>query len=79
LSNYAPEKQEIIKDRIKNMNPQEKELELQLIAAETRAQLEYADQIKGAMEKDKEARAERRARGKETAGDQLKRLWGWDS
>ena len=79
LSTYAPEKQEIIKDRIKNMNPQEKELELQLIAAETRAQLEYADQIKSAMEKDKEARAERRARGKETAGDQLKRLWGWDS
>jgi hypothetical protein len=79
LSTYPPEKQEIIKDRIKNMNPQEKELELQLIAAETRAQLEYADKIKGAMEKDKEARAERRARGKETAGDQLKRLWGWDS
>lgn len=54
LSSYAPEKQEIIKDRIKNMNPQEKELELQLIAAETRAQVEYADQIKSAMEKDKE-------------------------
>lgn len=79
LSSYAPEKQEVIRNRIKDMNPQEKELELQLIAAESRAQLEYADQIKGAMEKDKVERAERRARGKETAGDQLKRLWGWDS
>lgn len=79
LSSYAPEKQEVIRNRIKDMSPQEKELELQLIAAESRAQLEYADQIKGAMEKDKVERAERRARGKETAGDQLKRLWGWDS
>lgn len=78
LSSYAPEKQQAIKERIKDMNPQEKELELQLIAAESRAQLEYADQIKGAMEQDKIERAERRARGKETAGDQLKRLWGWD-
>jgi hypothetical protein len=79
LSTYSPEKQEVIRNRIKDMNPQEKELELQLIAAETRAQAEYADQIKGAMEKDKIERAERRARGKETAGDQLKRLWGWDN
>jgi hypothetical protein len=78
LSSYSPEKQEVIRNRIKDMNPQEKELELQLIAAESRAQLEYADQIKGAMEQDKIERAERRARGKETAGDQLKRLWGWD-
>jgi hypothetical protein len=79
LSTYAPEKQEAIRHRIKDMSPQEKELELQLIAAESRAQLEYADQIKGAMETDKVERAERRARGKETAGDQLKRLWGWDN
>ena len=78
LSSYSPEKQEVIRNRIKDINPQEKELELQLIAAESRAQLEYADQIKGAMEQDKIERAERRARGKETAGDHLKRLWGWD-
>jgi hypothetical protein len=79
ISSFAPEKQEAIRKRIKDMSPQEKELELQLIAAEGRAQLEYADQIKGAMEQDKIERAERRARGKETAGDQLKRLWGWDN
>jgi len=79
LSSYAPEKQEVIRNRIKDMTPQEKELELQLIAAESRAHHEYANEIKTAMEQDKIERAERRARGKETAGDQLKRLWGWDS
>lgn len=78
LSSYSPEKQEVIKDRIKDMNPQQRELELQLIAAETRAQLEYADQIKSAMEKDKEERAARRERGRETIGDKLKGAWGWD-
>lgn len=78
LSSFAPEKQAAIKERIKNMNSQEKELELQLIAAETRAQLEYADQVKGAMDQDKQDRAARRERGKETPGDTLKRLWGWD-
>ncbi|KAM0717293.1 hypothetical protein Q7P37_007145 [Cladosporium fusiforme] len=78
LSSYAPEKQEAIRERIKDMEPQQKELELQLIAAEARAQLEYADQIKSAMDKDKEERASRRDRGRETMGDKLKNAWGWD-
>lgn len=79
LSSYSPEKQEAIKKRIEGMDAQQRELELQLIAAESRAQLEYAGQIKGAMDQDKIERAERRARGKETPGDTLKRLWGWDN
>lgn len=78
LSSFAPEKQEAIRNRIKDMDPQQKELELQLVAAETRAQLEYADQIKDAMEKDSKDRAARRESGRETPGDTLKRLWGWN-
>ncbi|WPG97277.1 Hypothetical protein R9X50_00005100 [Acrodontium crateriforme] len=78
LSQYAPEKQEQIKESLKGMNERERELELQLIAAETRAELEYADKIKAELAVERQARAERRDRGKETIGDTIKRLWGWD-
>lgn len=78
LSEYSPEKQKVIREKIKGMEPEERELELQLIAAESRSQLEYAEQIRKAMEEEGERRKERRERGKETIGDSLKRLWGWD-
>ena len=78
LSSYSPEKQEVIRNRIKDMNPQEKELELQLIAAESRAQIEYADQIKERLEAERQDRHARRERGRETVGDAIKRMWGWD-
>ena len=77
LSAYTPEKQEEIKERVKGMSEQERELELQLIAAETRAQLEYSDQVKERMEEERIHRAQRRERGKETVGDTIKRWWGW--
>lgn len=78
LSSYSPEKQEEIKQRIKGLSKDQKALELQLIAAEERAKLEYADQIRDRMEEEKAHREDRRARGKETMGDTIKRMWGWD-
>lgn len=78
LSSYSPEKQAEIKERIKDMSDSEKEVELQLIAAESRAHLEYADKIKARFEDERQHRAERRERGKETMGDAIKRWWGWE-
>lgn len=78
LSSYSPERQAEIRERIKDMSAQEREVELQLIAAESRAQLEYADKVKEKFEEERAHRAERRERGKESFGDSIKRLWGWD-
>ncbi|KAI5370742.1 hypothetical protein Slin15195_G016150 [Septoria linicola] len=76
LSSYTPEKQEEIKKRIEGLSPAEKEVELQLIAAESRSQFEYAEKIARHLEEEKQHREERRERGKETIGDTLRRLWG---
>ncbi|KAK5123381.1 hypothetical protein LTR85_002813 [Meristemomyces frigidus] len=78
LSAYSPERQEQIKKQIEGLSERERELELQLIAAESRAQLEYAEQIRQRLDEERESRLERRGRGKETVGDTIKRLWGWD-
>lgn len=78
LSSFPPEQQEEIKKRIEGLPKHERELELQLMAAESRAQMDYAQQINDRLEEEKKHRAERRERGKETIGDNLKRLWGWD-
>ncbi|KXT06396.1 hypothetical protein AC578_6007 [Pseudocercospora eumusae] len=75
LSSYTPEKQDEIKKRIEGLPPRERELELQLIAAEARSQMDYAERIAENMETEKRHREERRARGKETIGDTLRRLW----
>jgi len=78
LSDFNPEKQEAIKKRIEGMSELERDLELQLIAAETRATREYAEKVHETFEEERQHRLDRRARGKETVGDTMKRLWGWD-
>jgi len=78
LSAFTPERQAEIKEKIKDMPQAEREVELQLIAAESRAQMEYADRIKEKLDEERAHRAERRERGKESVGDSIKRLWGWD-
>lgn len=77
-SAYSQEKQDEIRKRLKGLNEHQKEIELQLIAAESRAQLEYADMIKDRMEEERVTRADRRDRGRETFGDTIKRWWGWE-
>lgn len=77
LSAYAPEKQDEIQQRLKGLNEHEKQIELQLIAAESRSQMEFADRVGQHMEEERQHRAERRERGHETVGDTIKRWWGW--
>ena len=74
---YPPDKQEEIKERLKGLSEQQKEIEMQLIAAESRAQLEYVDLLKERFEEERVHRAERRERGRETVGDTIKRWSGW--
>lgn len=77
LSAFTPEKQKEIKERLQGMSDEQREVELQLLAAESRAQLEIAGKIKDVMEEERQHRADRRERGKETIGDTLKRMGGW--
>jgi hypothetical protein len=77
FSNLPPAKQEEVKKRTEGLSPAEKELELQLIAAETRSRMEYAERLGERMQEEKQHRDERRERGKETVGDTLRRLWGY--
>lgn len=78
FSSYSPEKQKEISERIQGLTGVERELELQLFVAEERAQSEYMHRIEQLSEDEKRHRAERRERGRETVGDSIKRMWGWD-
>lgn len=78
LSSYPPEKQDEIQGRLKGLSEWQKEVELQLIAAESRAQLVYADKVREEKEAERVTRASRRERGKETVGDTIKKAWGWE-
>lgn len=78
LSDYTPERQEQIKKQLEGLSPAERELEMQLIAAERRAQLEVSEKINERYREEAVGRRDRRERGRETVGDTLKRMWGWD-
>ncbi|GAB7358543.1 hypothetical protein MBLNU230_g2605t1 [Neophaeotheca triangularis] len=78
LSHLSADKRQKVVERIKDMSEMEKEVELQLVVAETRAEVEYAEKIRDVMKDEQEHRRDRRERGKETFGDSIKRLWGWD-
>jgi hypothetical protein len=78
LSSFTPEKQAEIKARLQGKSKAEQELELQLVVGETRATIDWAERIREQMEEERKNRADRRARGKETFGDTIKRYWGWE-
>ena len=77
LADFPVEKQREVKERLKTLTPAEREVELQLMAAESRAMKEYTDQIVEQLQEDKRQRDERREQGQETVGDSLKRIWGF--
>ena len=79
LSDYTPEKQKDILKAVERLDGREREVELQLIAAESRARLEVQDRVAQTRREDDAARLERRERGKETFGDTLRRLWNGGS
>ena len=78
LDIYAADKRKDIEKRLAGMNKAERELEIQLIVAESHASVEYAQKIRDYYEGEKAARVDRKERGRETFGDSIKRLWGWD-
>jgi hypothetical protein len=78
LSVMAPEKRDALRKRIEGMSEADKELEMQLAAAEIRSKFDWAEKYHERLEEEKKSRAERRERGRETPGDTIKRLWGWD-
>lgn len=78
LDIYSVEKRKEIEKRLAGKAPAERDLEVQLMVAESQASVEYADRISQYYEEERKTRADRRERGRETFGDSIKRLWGWD-
>lgn len=76
LSEFPEPKQKEVRERLKNLTEAERQVELQLIAAESRAMREYSDQIEEELKAQRTAREQRRAQGKESFGDTVKRLLG---
>ncbi|KAF2717312.1 hypothetical protein K431DRAFT_288618 [Polychaeton citri CBS 116435] len=67
-----------LKEKWKGMSPTERQLELELLEAEARSVRPYADKVTETFEQERQRRAERRERGRETVGDTIKRWAGWD-
>ncbi|KAI5217961.1 hypothetical protein E4T41_08620 [Aureobasidium subglaciale] len=78
LDMYTGEKRKALEQSLENKTPAEREIEIQLIAAEARANAEYAAVVHEHFEAEKHIREGRRERGRETVGDTIKRAWGWD-
>jgi len=79
LDMYTGEKRKAIEQSLADKKGAERELEIQLMAAEARANAEYAAVVHEHYEAEKKVRESRRERGRETVGDSIKRAWGWDS
>jgi hypothetical protein len=79
LDMYTGEKRKAIEQSLADKKGSERELEIQLMAAEARANAEYAAVVHEHYEAEKKIRESRRERGRETVGDTIKRAWGWDS
>ena len=79
LNDLSPEMQAEVKERLRKLTASEREVELQLLAAEGRAMKEYTEQIDRQLEDEKRNREARREHGKETVADSLKRMWGYGS
>lgn len=78
LDIYSADKRKEIEKKLAGKTPAERELEIQLLVAESNATNEYADMIRDFYSEEKKLRADRKERGRETFGDSIKRMWGWD-
>ncbi|CAD0039089.1 unnamed protein product [Aureobasidium pullulans] len=79
LDMYAGEKRKALEQSLADKTPAEREIEIQLMAGEARANAEYAAVVHDHFEAEKKTREGRKERGRETVGDAIKRAWGWDS
>lgn len=78
LDIYAADKRKEIEKRLAGKSKMERELEIQLLVAESNASVEYAEKIRDYYDEERVARAQRKERGRQTFGDTMKSLWGWD-
>lgn len=78
LDIYSEEKRKAIEARLAGKTPAERELEIQLLVADSNNSAEYAGKIEEYFKEEQKSRADRRERGRETFGDTIKRMWGWD-
>ncbi|EMC94398.1 hypothetical protein BAUCODRAFT_547292 [Baudoinia panamericana UAMH 10762] len=78
LEDYTPETRQQLMKKLQKMTPMERELELQLMAGETRSKIEIADRLREHWAEEQKKRLARKERGRETPGDFIKRLSGWD-
>ncbi|KAL1305580.1 hypothetical protein AAFC00_007185 [Neodothiora populina] len=78
LDMYTAERRKEIEASLAGKSPDERELDIQLLVAEQNASREYAEKIQEYFQDEKKLRADRKERGRETFGDSIKRIWGWD-
>ncbi|KAJ9626934.1 hypothetical protein H2203_003391 [Taxawa tesnikishii (nom. ined.)] len=76
LEIFRPEKRAAIEKELAGKTPAERELEIQLRVAESKASVEYAEKIKEYYEDDRQKRLDRKERGRATFGDTIKSMWG---
>ncbi|QIW97988.1 hypothetical protein AMS68_003506 [Peltaster fructicola] len=77
LAMFNKAEQEKIRATLKDMNEEQRALELQLLAAELRVNKDVAEQLKSQQNEELQQRRERRESGNETIGDKIKRYGGW--
>lgn len=78
LDVFPVDKRELIEKSLASKSPRERDLEIELLVAEAQATKEYGQKIGEYFNEEKSSRADRRERGRETLGDTIKRMWGWD-
>lgn len=77
LDVFPADKRKQIEASLAGKTPEERDLEVQLLVAESQSSAEYVKKVGDYLEEDSAKRADRRQRGRETFGDTIKRLWGW--
>lgn len=78
LEIFTPERRAQILNGLKNKDEQERSLEIQVLVAQAKSSMEYAQHIHEYYDKERIARQERKEKGKTTVGDTIKSMTGWD-
>ena len=67
-----------LRERLKGLSAEERALEIRLFEEEHHSKKNMTSEVAGIYEEEKMERMARRASGKETVGDRMKRWWGWN-
>ncbi|KAG8625100.1 hypothetical protein KVT40_006851 [Elsinoe batatas] len=77
LAWFKEERRELVREELKKVPEGERELELRLRIAETKADVGYGEAVGRFFEQEKEDRRARKEKGNTTLGDWLKWMGGW--